>query len=79
MDLAGPGDHIITRTDDKGGQQSGGETTWTNTGATRSGRGQPNTGTLGDSMLRSLPNDGTLRLPDDDDEYSVEHSVYTAN
>ena len=37
------GDHIA-RKDDKGDQPSSGETTWTNTGATRSGRGQPKTG-----------------------------------
>ena len=30
----------MTRKDDKGDQPSGGETTWTNTGATRYGRGQ---------------------------------------
>ena len=28
----------MTRKDDKGDQPSGGETTWTNTGATRSGQ-----------------------------------------
>ena len=32
------------RKDDKGDQPSGGEMTWTNTGATRSGRGQHKTG-----------------------------------
>ena len=37
------GDHM-TGKDDKGDQPSGGETTWTNTGATRYGRGQRNTG-----------------------------------
>ena len=37
------GDHM-TRKDEKGDQQSGGETTWTNTGATRSGKGQHKTG-----------------------------------
>ena len=31
--------NIMTRKDDKGDQPSGGATTWTNTGATRSGRG----------------------------------------
>ena len=36
--------NIMTRKDDKGGQPSGGETTWTNTGATRSGRGLHKTG-----------------------------------
>ena len=34
----------MTRKDEKGDQPSGGETTWPNTGATRYGRGQPNTG-----------------------------------
>ena len=34
----------MTRKDDKGDQPSGGETTWTHTGATRSGRGQHKTG-----------------------------------
>ena len=33
-----------TRKVDKGDQLSGGETAWTNTGATRSGRGQHKTG-----------------------------------
>ena len=37
------GDHA-TRKDDKGDQPSGGETTWTNTGATRSDRGLHKTG-----------------------------------
>ena len=37
------GDHM-TRKDDKGDQPSGGETTSTNTGATRYGRGQHKTG-----------------------------------
>ena len=36
-------DHM-TRKDDKGDQPSGGETTWTNTGAIRCGRGQDKTG-----------------------------------
>ena len=46
MDLAchhALGDHM-TGKDDKGDQPSGGETTWTNTGVTRYGRGQHNTG-----------------------------------
>ena len=34
----------MTRKHDKGDQPSGGETTWTNAGGTRSGRGQHNTG-----------------------------------
>ena len=34
----------MIRKDDKGDQSSGGETTWTNTGATRYGRGQHKTG-----------------------------------
>ena len=35
---------IMTRIDDEGDQPIGGEMTWTNAGATRSGRGQHNTG-----------------------------------
>ena len=58
----------MTRKDDKGDQPSGGETTWTNTGATRYGRGQHKTGSFGDGMLRPSPNHGTLRLPNDDDD-----------
>ena len=57
----------MTRKDDKGDQPSGGETTWTNTGATRYGRGQHKTGSFGDDMLRPSPNHGTQRLPNDDD------------
>ena len=38
----------MTRKDDKGDQPSGGETTWTNTGATRYGRGQHKTGQFDD-------------------------------
>ena len=53
----------MTRKDDKGDQQSGGETTWTNTGATRSGRGLHTTRYLGDRMLRPSPNHGTLLSP----------------
>ena len=46
------GDHkIMTRKDVKGDQPSGGETTWTNTGATRYGRGQHNTGSFGDGLM----------------------------
>ena len=44
------------------------ETTWTNTGATRYGRGQHKTGSFGDDMLRPSPNHGTQRLPNDDDD-----------
>ena len=55
---------------DKGDQPSGGETTWANTGATRYGRGQHTTG-FGDGMLRSSPNHGTLRLPNDEIMMSV--------
>ena len=61
------GDHM-TRKDDKGDQPSGGETTWTNTGATRYGRGQHKTGSFGDDMLRPSPNHGTQRLPNDGDD-----------
>ena len=61
----------MTRKDDKGDQPSGGETTWTNTGATRYGRVQHNTWSFGDDMLMPSPNHGIQRLPnDDDDEYS---------
>ena len=56
----------MTRKDVKGDQPSGGETTWTNTGATRYGRGQHKTGLFGDDMLRPSPNHGTQRLPNDD-------------
>ena len=59
MDLASPlGDHM-TRKNVKGGQSSGGEATWTNTGATRYDRGQYKTGSFGDDMLRPSPNHGT--------------------
>ena len=57
-----------TRKDDKGDQPSDGETTWTNTGATRYGRGHHKTGSFGDDMLRPSPNHGTQRLPNDDDD-----------
>ena len=57
----------MTRKDVKGDQPSGGETTWTNTGATRCGRGQHKTGLFGDGMLRPSPNHGTQRLPNDDE------------
>ena len=60
--------HDMTRKDVKGDQPSGGETTWTNTGATRYGRGQHKTGSFGDDMLRPSPNHGTQRLPNDDDD-----------
>ena len=56
----------MTRKDVKGNQPSGGETTWTNTGATRYGRGQHKTGSFGDDMLRPSPNHGTQRLPNDE-------------
>ena len=60
----------MTRKDVKGDQPSGGETTWTNTGATRYGRGQRKTGSFGDDMLRPSPNHGTQRLPNDDDVHT---------
>ena len=70
----------MTRQDDKGDQPSGGETTWTNTGATRSGRGQHKTGSFGDDMLRSSHDHGTLRLPnDDDDDISTLTTTTTTN
>ena len=62
------GDHTTIK-DDKRDQPSGGETTWINTGGTRSGRGQHKVGLFGDGMLRSSPNHGTLRLPKEDDDY----------
>ena len=58
----------MTRKDVKGDQPSGGETTWTNTGATRYGRGQHKTGSFGDDILRPSPNHGTQRLLNDDDD-----------
>ena len=58
----------MTRKDDKGDQPGGGETTWTNTGATRYGRGQHKTGSFGDDMLKHSTNHGTQRLPNDDDD-----------
>ena len=64
----------------KGDQPSGGETTWTNTGATRYGRGQHKTGSFGDDMLRPSPNHGTQLLPnyddDDDDDAYIMHRAY---
>ena len=50
---------------ENGDQPSGGETTWTNTGATRSDRGQHNTCYLRGGMVPS-PTHWTLRLSDDD-------------
>ena len=64
----------MTRKDVKGDQPSGGETTWTNTGATRYGRGQHKTGSFGDDMLRPSPNHGTQRLPNDDDDDDCVHA-----
>ena len=61
----------MTRKDVKGDQPSGGETTWTNTGATRYGRGQHKTGSFGDDMLRPSPNHGTQRLPNDDEKMTM--------
>ena len=58
----------MTRKDVKRDQPSGGETTWTNTGATRHGRGQHKTGSFGDDMLRPSPNHGTQRMPNDDND-----------
>ena len=58
----------MTRKDVKGDKPSGGEMTFTNTGATRYGRGQHKTGSFGDGMLRPSPNHGTQRLPNDDDD-----------
>ena len=58
----------MTRKYEKGEQPSGGEMTWTNTGATRYGTGQHKTGSFGDGMLRPSPNHGTRRLSNDDDD-----------
>ena len=70
----------MTRKDVKGDQPSGGETTWTNTGATRYGRGQHKTGSFGDDMLRPSPNHGTQRLPnDDDDDLSLQVTLILIN
>ena len=66
----------MTRKDVKGDQPSGGETTWTNTGATRYGRGQHKTGSFGDDMLRPSPNHGTQRLPNDDDDDVMMNSSF---
>ena len=67
----------MTRKYDKGDQPSGGETTCTNTGATRYGRGQHKTGSFGDDMLRPSPNHGTQRLPNDDDEMMIFRLAHT--
>ena len=76
----------LTRKDDKGDQPSGGETTWTNNGATRYGRGQNKTRSFGDDMLRPSPNHRTQRLPNDDDlildgvtKYSTMQSIHLYN
>ena len=66
----------MTRKDVKGDQPSGGETTWTNTGATRYGRGQHKTGSFGDDMLRPSPNHGTQRLPNDEMMMSLNVMLY---
>ena len=66
----------MTRKYDKGDQPSGGQTTWTNTGATRYGRGQHKTGSFGDDMLRPSPNHRTQRLPNDDDDDCYYYSYY---
>ena len=56
----------MTRKDDKGDPSSGGETTWTNTGATRSGIGK----TAQDRVIwrqhaEVSSKHGTQRLPND--------------
>ena len=66
----------MTRKDVKGDQPSGGETIWTNTGATRYGRGQHKTGSFGDDMPRPSPNYGTQRLPNDDDDDDIYKYIY---
>ena len=69
----------MTRKYVKGDQPSGGETTWTNTGATRYGRGQHKTGSFGDDMLRHSPNHGTQRLPNDDDDDDDDSDIDNGN
>ena len=59
------GDHM-TRKDDKGDQSSYGETTWTNTGATRFGRGLHEINWR--RHAEASPSHGTIRLPNDDDD-----------
>ena len=66
----------MTRKYVKRDQPSGGETTWTNTGATRYGRGQHKTGSFGDDMLRPSPNHGTQRLPNDDDDDDTKIAIF---
>ena len=58
----------MTRTYDKGDQPSCGETSRTNTGATRSGRGQHKTWRRHAEVFAQLR---TLRLPNDDDKKSA--------
>ena len=67
----------MTRKYDKGDQPSGGETTWTNTGATGYGRGEHKTGSFGDDMLRHWPNHGTQRLPNDDDDDHTDYLFFS--
>ena len=60
------GDHT-TRKYNYGDQPNDGETTWTNTVGTRSGRGQRHAEGIGRGILMPTPNHGTQRLPNDDD------------
>ena len=53
----------MTRNDDKGDKPSGGETTWTNTGATRSGRGQRKSANLEATCSGLYPTTGQLGCP----------------
>ena len=64
------GSTLLTVTDDKKrrDQPSGGETTWTNTGATRYGRRQNKTGSFVDDMLRLSPNHGTQWLTNNEND-----------
>ena len=59
------GDHA-TRNNDKGDQPSDGETSWTNTCPSRSGRGLCKINELGGGMVRPSSNHGTLWLPNDE-------------
>ena len=63
---------IMTRKDDKGDQPSSGEKTWTNTGATRSGRRQHMQYRLTwrwHAEAFTQPRDSTAACNDDDDDW----------
>ena len=63
------GDHPTIK-DNKGDQRSGGETTdkyWSDTAHDR---------LTGDGMLRPSPNNATLRVPNDDDDFKAILDIY---